>query len=81
MTQPTNIHEPDPDPKRTKSYEGRSLSFDFNGRRMVGVCEVSRWNGYTLRGHIPDALLIIRGKSGKTVEISLVESHATFDEL
>lgn len=50
---------------------------ELNGaKRHVGAVVGTKPNGTTQRGAIPDTLLTIRGKSGRTVTVSLVESYA-----
>jgi len=43
--------------------------------RHVGAVVGAKPNGITKRGAIPDTLLTIRGKSGRTVTVSMVESY------
>jgi len=66
--------DPHPNPMR---FVGLRCSFNFDGRRLVGIVQAQTYIGRTVRGQIPDYRLTIRGESGKTVEISLVESYAT----
>lgn len=61
-----------------QKYIGKRVTFDFDKKRMVGLCEKAIWNGYTKRGNIPDFIITIRGNSGKAIEVSLVESYAIF---
>ena len=72
------MHELAP-PFPSARWEGRACSFDHGGVRLVGICERATWAGYTVRGAIPDWRLLIRGASGRTVEVSLVEQHVTFN--
>lgn len=83
---PPHIPEPadgyTPNPHR---WIGRAISFDdpaggIPPRRLVGIVDAARYVGRTKRGAIPDYELTIRGQSGKTVTVSLVESYATFPE-
>lgn len=84
--QPAHLLEPgaDPHPNPTR-FVARAVSFDHAAggapvARLVGIVEAQRFAGYTARGHIPDYHLDVRGKSGATLTISLVESYATFPE-
>lgn len=74
----------DPHPNHSR-FVGRPVSFEnpaggHSGKRLVGTVEAQRFIGFTTRGSIPDYELTVRGKSGKTVIISLVESYATFPD-
>lgn len=79
----TNDEDPHPNHAR---FVGRAVAFDHpagkaDARRLVGVVESQRYIGRTKRGDIPDYTLSIRGKSGRLIETSLVESYATFPDL
>lgn len=68
------------DPRR---WVGRNVTFDLplnddSTRRASGTVISQTWAGRTQRGAIPDYSLVIEGRSGKRVIISLVESHAIF---
>lgn len=77
------MHE-DPHPAGPRRFVGRSISFDheLGGRvaRLVGTVEEASYVGPTARGAIPDYSLVCRGKSGKALTISLVNSYASFPE-
>jgi hypothetical protein len=71
----------DPYAHQPQRFVGRSISFDHQGKRLVGVVEQQVYAGRTLRGSIPDYALSIRGGSGALLTgVSLVESYATFPE-
>jgi hypothetical protein len=59
---------------------GRTCSFDYAGKRLVGVITEAKDAGLTERGKIPDATCTIRGASGKSVEVSLVEAYVSLKE-
>jgi hypothetical protein len=72
----------DPHPDGPTRFLGRTVSFDdpaagATSRRLVGVVDAARYIGRTSRGSIPDYRLTVRGKSGRQVEVSLVESRAS----
>jgi hypothetical protein len=74
----------DPHPNHSR-FVGRPISFDHPAgdparKRLVGTVEAQQFAGYKARGAIPDYTLTVRGKSGKTLTISLVESYATFPD-
>lgn len=58
---------------------GRVVRFDHGGQRLVGTVTAQKWAGRTARGALPDYTLTVRGSSGKTIDVSLVESRASFD--
>ena len=59
---------------------GRSCSFDHQGKKLVGTVIEAKDNGLTLRGAIPDLLVTVRGQSGATLTVSLVESYMKFTD-
>lgn len=67
-------------PRDWKYLIGRSCQFDHPGlgKRVGGVIIEAVDNGLTERGAIPDARVTIRGASGATVTVSLVEQHVQF---
>lgn len=69
----------DPHPAGPARWIGMRASFNYGEppRRLVGIVEASRYIGRTQRGAIPDYELTVRGTSGKTVTVSLVESYAS----
>ena len=84
MSQP-NDHktDQDPHPQGLSRFLGRTVSFDDptggpSAKRFVGVVEAGRYLGRTELGKIPDYRLTVRGKSGKVLEVSLVEQHLSF---
>lgn len=70
----------DPYAHQPTRWVGRKVSFEHQGNRLVGVVEQQVYAGRTKRGNIPDWSLVVRGTSGKTLTISLVESYASFPE-
>lgn len=71
--------ETDPHPGGPQRFVGRSCSFDYNGKRLRGYCSAALYAGRTERGAIPDYTITIRGQTGATVTVSLVESRASFE--
>jgi hypothetical protein len=67
-------------PYPNSRWIGRKCSFDHAGKRLVGTVEEATFAGWTKRGAIPDWQLKIRGASGKTLTVSLVEAHTSFPE-
>lgn len=67
-------------PRDWKYLVGRSCQFDHPGlgKRVSGVITEAVDAGVTAKGAIPDAKVTIRGASGATVEVSLVEQHVQF---
>jgi hypothetical protein len=70
--------EADPHPAGPSRFLGRSIRFDRDGKRLVGIVTEARYVGRTERGDIPDYELTVRGASGACITVSLVESHASF---
>lgn len=75
----------DPHHRDTTRWIGRQVSFDHQPHgapacRLVGVVEDARYIGPTARGQIPDWEISVRGKSGALLNVSLVESHASFTD-
>lgn len=62
------------------SIVGKPVSFDLEGKRLVGVVTEAKDNGVTPRGHIPDLLVTVRGQSGAIVVVSFVESYMSIKE-
>lgn len=50
------------------------------GKVLVGIIDAARYLGKTERGAIPNYSLTVRGASGKTVEVNLVEQYARISE-
>jgi hypothetical protein len=74
-----NNDQADPHPEGGRRFLGRSVSFDSrpgeaSSQRLCGVVERADYIGRTVRGGIPDYRLTIRGDSGKTMVVSLVEN-------
>ena len=67
----------DPHPTPTR-FVGQFVSFDRDGKRLVGIVISQTFIGPTARGAIPDYELEVRGGSGAVLKISLVESYASF---
>lgn len=67
------------DPRPGK-WKGRRVTFDHNGRRLTGFVLEQTFTGPTTRGAIPDWTLTVAGQSGRTLEVSLVESRADFPD-
>ncbi len=67
------------------SFIGRRVSFigssgsPLAGKNLVGIVEAATYAGKTERGSIPDYALTVRGASGNTTEISLVENYASIE--
>lgn len=70
------------DPRR---WVGRQVAFDKPGtehpvksERLTGTVISHTWAGLTARGQIPDYALLIEGRSGRRLTVSMVEAHASF---
>lgn len=70
----------DPHPAGPSRFVGRVVSFTHDGKRLLGTIEAASFIGYTQRGAIPDYRLTVRGKTGRSVEVSHVESMANFPD-
>ncbi len=70
----------DPFGPGNRRWCGRSIVFEYVGKTLTGTVISQAYAGRTKRGDIPDWTLKVQGASGKTLEISLVESRATFPE-
>ncbi len=70
---------------KAASFIGRRVSFigsagsPLAGKNLVGIVEAATYAGETKRGNIRDWSLTVRGASGKTMSISLVENYCTLD--
>ena len=79
-TAPETSPRTDPHPDGAARFVGRPVSFTGdNGKRYKGIVKAATFAGFTVRGAIPDALLSVQGASGGIVQVSLVESRATFE--
>jgi len=67
----------DPYADQPKKWIGCTAQFIHNKQSLVGIVIAQRFTGRTVKGNIPDYALVVRGQSGKTLEISLVENKAT----
>jgi hypothetical protein len=74
---PIQVIAEDPYANQPKKWIGCTAQFLHQGQSLVGIVTAQRFTGRTIKGNIPDYALTIRGKSGKTLEISLVENKAT----
>lgn len=63
-----------------RNYVGKRCSFDYDGKRLAGVIVAQEFAGLTARGAIPDHRLVVRGASGRTLTVSLVESYTTIHD-
>jgi hypothetical protein len=68
----------DPHPAGPKRFVGRGVVFDMQGKRTYGTVKEASYVGRQPRGDIPDYSLTIQGRSGRTITVSLVDSHAQF---
>lgn len=59
---------------------GLKCTFDHGGKRVTGIITAAADNGLTARGQIPDFLVTVRGQSGATVKVSLVETHMSLPD-
>jgi hypothetical protein len=77
MATPTDEQLTDPHPAGPGRFLGLAASFTHptNGKRLRGIVCASRYVGPTARGAIPDYDVTLRGASGSTVTVSLVESQ------
>lgn len=66
----------DPHPAGPARFLGRHFEFMHDGKILVGVVESASFVGFTKRGNIPEHLAVMRGTSGRTITVSLVESRA-----
>jgi hypothetical protein len=63
-----------------RNWVGLRCSFDYEGKRLAGVVTAQEWLGLTPRGFLPDWRVTVRGQSGKSVTVSLVESYLSTHE-
>lgn len=59
---------------------GLKCSFDHRSKRLVGIVTAAKDNGLTSRGKIPDILVTVRGDSGQTLTVSMVDTYMTFPD-
>lgn len=59
---------------------GLKATFDHNGKRLTGIVTAAQDNGLTKRGAIPDFLVTVRGESGASLSVSMVESYMSFPD-
>lgn len=76
---------------RAANWIGKRCSFNsepggnlgmagLSAKVLVGIIEAARYIGKTERGQIPNYSLTVRGASGKTVEVNMVEQYAQISE-
>ena len=70
--------EQDPHPAGPGRFVGLTCTFQLEGAMRSGVVKAAKYAGRTARGAIPDYTLTIQGRSGRVVEVSLVETYAQF---
>ena len=72
----------DPYASEPSKWVGRTARFlplgVAHGAQYVGIVTAQQWAGRTAKGNLPDYRLTVRGQSGNTMEISMVENRATF---
>jgi len=73
------MQESDPHPSPTR-FIGKRCSFEHESRSLAGVIIAQEYIGRTPRGAIPDYRVTIRGQSGKTLTVSLVESRTSIHD-
>jgi hypothetical protein len=71
----THSRTQDPHPAGAGRFLGLAASFTHQGKRLRGIVCAARYIGPTTRGAIPDYEVTLRGASGATVTVSLVESQ------
>ena len=59
---------------------GLKCSFDRDGKRVVGVVTAAQPADHYGPGKIPDFLVTVRGASGATVTVSMVETYMSFPD-
>lgn len=69
----------DPRAEWPDEWNNRTVRFNHEGKRLVGVVVSRTFNGF--KGYegslpIPDYILTVRGRSGKTMNISTYDTHA-----
>ena len=65
----------DPHPAGAARFLGLAAIVAHEGRRKRGIICCARYVGRTARGGLPDYEVTLRGASGATVTVSLVESQ------
>lgn len=59
---------------------GISCSFDHEGKRLTGVITEAKPAEPWGKSRIPDFTVSVRGQSGRTLTVSMVESYMTLNE-
>ncbi len=68
-------------PEQIRNLIGKTCTFQHGATRLTGIIDSAKENGFAEPGHIPDAQLTIRGRSGKRIEgVSLVNAYVSFPE-
>jgi hypothetical protein len=65
----------DQHPAGAARFLGLAATATHEGRRKRGIICAARYVGRTARGGLPDYEVTLRGASGATVTVSLVESQ------
>lgn len=72
--------------KQAAKWIGKRCSFNSElggpmaGKVLVGIVDAAKYIGKTERGRIPNYSLSVRGQSGKTLEVNLVEQYARISD-
>lgn len=80
--------DPEKDPNAGKiSFVGRRISFDAPDPadpsrkiRLKGMVLTQEFIGRTERGRIPNYRVRVQGRSGRTMDVDLVESYAVLED-
>lgn len=67
-------------PLTADNLVGRSCSFQYGGKTLVGVITEAKPAEPFGKGKIPDFTVTVRGKSGQTVTVSFVETYMSLSE-
>lgn len=59
---------------------GLKCSFDHHGKRLAGVITDAKDGGFAEPGHIPDLLVTVRGESGRTLTVSMVNTYMSLPD-
>ena len=67
-------------PVTASNLVGLTCSFEYKGKRVVGVVTKAEAAEPFGKGKIPDFWVWVRGASGKEVRVSMVESYMSFPD-
>jgi hypothetical protein len=59
---------------------GSKCSFEHKGKRLTGIITDAKDNGFAEPGHLADLLITVRGSSGLSLTVSMIDSYMSFPD-